>query len=91
MGKERENSYWKMKRSPEERPIETHGNLFDIFWWSQMSFFDQKRVNVCEHMVAPSLPCVYIHLEDICDCQNVSVKLLCVYVCPSSGDLFIFR
>ena len=31
MGKERENSYQKIKRSPEERHTRTHGNLFDIF------------------------------------------------------------
>ena len=29
--------------------------------------------------------------KDIHDRQNMSVKLLCVYVCLSSGDLFIFR
>ena len=28
--------------------------------------------------------------KDISDHQNISVKLLCVYVCLSSGDLFIF-
>jgi len=28
--------------------------------------------------------------NDICDCQNVSVKLTCVYMCLSFGDLFIF-
>ena len=28
--------------------------------------------------------------KDICDCRNVSVKLPCVYVCLSSGDLFVF-
>ena len=28
--------------------------------------------------------------KDICDCQNISVKLPCIYVCLSSGDLFIF-
>ena len=38
------------------------------------------------HMV-PSLPCVHIC---ICDHQNVSMKLLYVSVCLSSGDLFIF-
>ena len=36
----------------------------------------------------------YIHSllieKDICDCRNVSVKLPCVYLCLSSGDLFIF-
>ena len=31
MGKERENSYRKLKRSPEERHTQTHGNLFEIF------------------------------------------------------------
>jgi hypothetical protein len=30
-GKERENSYQKLKRSPEERHTQTHGNLFEIF------------------------------------------------------------
>ena len=28
--------------------------------------------------------------KDICDRQNVSIKLPCVYVCLSSRDLFIF-
>ena len=28
--------------------------------------------------------------KDICDCRNVSVKLPCVYVCLSSGDLLSF-
>ena len=31
MGKEWENSYRKLKRSPEERHTQTHGNLFEIF------------------------------------------------------------
>ena len=31
MGKDRENSYQKMKRSPEKRHTRTHGNLFEIF------------------------------------------------------------
>ena len=44
--------------------------------------------------MAPSLPCVHIHLsilieKSICDCQNVSIKLPCVYMCLSSRDLFI--
>ena len=30
-GKGKENSYRKMKRSPEERHTQTHGNLFEIF------------------------------------------------------------
>ena len=28
--------------------------------------------------------------QDSCDCRNKSVKLLCVGVCLSSGDLFVF-
>ena len=28
--------------------------------------------------------------KDICDCWNISIMLACVYVCLSSGDLFIF-
>ena len=28
--------------------------------------------------------------ENICDCRNVSVRLPCVYLCISSGDLLIF-
>ena len=28
--------------------------------------------------------------KDICDCQNISIKLLCVYWCLSYGDLLIF-
>jgi len=28
--------------------------------------------------------------KDICDCQNVSVKLPFVYVCFAFGDFFIF-
>ena len=31
MGKEREKTYRKMKRSPEERHTQTHGNLVEIF------------------------------------------------------------
>ena len=37
-GNERENSYQKLKRYPEERHTQTHGNLYKIFWWSQTSF-----------------------------------------------------
>ena len=28
--------------------------------------------------------------KDICDCRNVLIKFPCVYLCLSSGDLFIF-
>ena len=40
--------------------------------------------------------CVFAYIysllieKDICDCRNISVKFLCVYVCLLSGDLFIF-
>ena len=61
-------------------------------------FFDQKRVNVCEHMVkaAPRLYHVFTYIysllikKDISDHQNVLFKLLCVYVCLSSRGFFIF-
>ena len=38
MEKEKKNFYQKIKRSPEETYTQTHGNLFDIFRRSQMSF-----------------------------------------------------
>ena len=44
--KERE----KIKRSLEERRIQTRRNLFDIFQQSQMSF-SIRRVNVCEQTI----------------------------------------
>ena len=28
--------------------------------------------------------------KHFCECQNISIKILCVYLCLSSGDLFIF-
>ena len=45
--------------------------------------------------MTPSLSCVHIIYsllieKDICDRQNVSIKLLCVFVCLSSRDLLIF-
>ena len=43
MGNERENSYRKLKRSPEERHTQTHGNLFKIFRQSQMSFSIRRQ------------------------------------------------
>ena len=51
-------------------------------------------VNVCEHMVkTASHVFTYIYSllieKDICDCQNVSIKLPCVCVCLLPGDLFI--
>ena len=48
MGKEKENSYWKMKKSLEERHTLKHGNLIEIFWRLLMSF--SIRI-VCEHTV----------------------------------------
>ena len=65
-----------------------HINIWKLNWYDLTLtdvFLNQKRM-------MPSLRCVHIHslLIDICGCQNVSVKLLCVYVCLSSGDFFIF-
>ena len=45
------------------------------------------------HM-APMLLCSHTFTllidNDICDCQNISVKLSCVYVCLLSKELFFF-
>ena len=43
IGKERENSYQKIKRSPEERHTQTHENLNDIFRGSQMPFLIRRE------------------------------------------------
>jgi hypothetical protein len=40
-----------MKRSPNERHMQTHGSLIEIFLRSQMSFSIQERVNACKHTV----------------------------------------
>ena len=46
---------------------------------------------MCRHLF-----CVFTYIysvvidKDICGCRNVSVKFPCVYLCLSSGDLFIF-
>ena len=73
-GKERKNPYHKLKRSPEERHTQTHGNLFEILQWSQTSF--SIRSDLVE--------------KDVCGHQNISDKFLCVCVCLSSRDLFNF-
>ena len=149
MGKERKNSYRKMKRSLEERHTQIHGNLFEIFQRLQMSFSIRRE---CEHMVKispresfwkmlcpldtamvltsdnfhlifpPSPPllspssfampmvaffsktllCCHLYLvftyiysilieKETCDRWNISNKFLSVFVCLSSGDLFIFQ
>ena len=46
-------------------------------------FLNQKRMNVCDHMVK-------IDWETHRDRQNVSIKLLCVCVCLSPRDLSSF-
>ena len=46
--KERENSYQKLKRSPEERHTHTHGNLIKIFCHRCLSQSKENQ-NVCEH------------------------------------------
>ena len=147
MGKERKNSYRKMKRSLEERHTQIHGNLFEIFQRLQMSFSIRRE---CEHMVKispresfwkmlcpldtamvltsdnfhlifpPSPPllspssfampmvaffsktllCCHLYLvftyiysilieKETCDRWNISNKFLSVFVCLSSGELFI--
>ena len=42
-GKERENSYRKMKRSPHESHTQTYRNLIEIFWQSQMPFLIRRE------------------------------------------------
>ena len=67
------------------------------------AFLDQKRVNVPEHTAKMESTLMwhrryyvftYIYSllikKDICDHQNISIKLRCVCVCLSSGNLFIF-
>jgi hypothetical protein len=53
-----------------------------------MMFFNNKNVFL-NHYVFTYIYCLLIE-KDICVCQNILVKLLCVYVRLSSGDLFIF-
>jgi len=54
----------------------------------------KAHINTCDMWC--HLYCVFSYIysllieRDICDCWNVSVKLLCVYVYLSSEDLFIF-
>ena len=80
LGKERGISYWKNEKISGQN---THINTWTLNWnvlTNTDAFFNQKRVNVS-----------LLIKEDICDDQNISVKLVCVYVCLSSRDLFIFR
>ena len=85
----------KKKRFPCERHTLTHWSLTDIFFenhrilsqsedsncmWTQSDIF-----TVCSHKFYSLLI-----EKEICDCQDVLVKLQCIYVCLSSGDLFIF-
>ena len=51
MGKERENSYRKLKRSLEERYTQTHRKLIGNILMITDVFLNQKRVNVCEYTV----------------------------------------
>ena len=81
--------------------IQTHGSLIETFQQSH-NFLDQKRVNLCEHMVkiAPLSCGAIFHVftqiysllieKDICDCLKISIKLPCVCMCLSSRDLFYF-
>jgi len=65
-----------MKRSPDKKHTLTYGSLTDIFRQSRL---------YCVFTYTYSL----LNERDICDCWNILVKLPCVYVCLSSGDLFI--
>ena len=51
IGKERGNSYQKMKRSPDEMHTQTHGSLTENLRRSQDFFLDLTKANVCEHTV----------------------------------------
>ena len=58
-------------------------NTWKVYWNTSTItdvFFEHKRY-------------IYSFLikKDICDHQNISIKLPCVCVCLSSGDLFIFQ
>ena len=53
-GEESENSYQELKRSPKDRHTQTHGNLFEIFWRSQMSFSIIDRKSGSAGMPRPS-------------------------------------
>ena len=68
-----------MKRSPNERHIQTQGSLIE-------TFFDDHRCLSHVFMYIYSL----LIEKDICDRQNVLIKLPCVCVCLLSGNLFIF-
>ena len=72
------------------------------FWQSLTSFSIRRKFvsEFCDYSVKmppsdSSLQYVHVHFsllieKDICDYWNVSVKLPCVYLCLTSGDLFIF-
>ena len=86
--KEREYFYWK---NEEIFRWKAHINTWKLNWYAltiKDVFLNQKMW--CH------LYCISIYIysllikKDISDCQNISVKLPCVYVCLSSGDLFIF-
>ena len=51
MGKERENSYQKLKRSPEERHTQKQYELIQNILTITDVFLNQERVNVCGHTV----------------------------------------
>ena len=78
--KRKRNSYQKMKRSLDERHIQTHGSLTETFRTSQMSFSTRREFLLIE--------------KDICDRRNVSVKLPCVAFIQRSlhffGNSFLF-
>ena len=95
IGKERGNSY---QNNEDISRWKAHVNTQKHDWNVSMItdvFLNQKRVNVCEHTLNTA-PHVFTYIyslpikKDICDHWNVSVMLPYVYVCLSSGDVFIF-
>ena len=64
-------------------------------WAGHLAIMEESRSTFKILTVKPpSLLCVHIHVlflikKDICDRQNISIKLLCVCVCLTPGDLFI--
>ena len=69
MGKERENSYQKLKRLLYERHMQTHGNLIKLFRWSQPSF-SIRREQIS-----------FLIEKDGRVCQNISILFPCVCSC----------
>ena len=87
-----------MKRSLDKKQTQTNGSLTKTFQRSQMSFLNRKSKCMWTHGKdeVTSFYHVFTYIysllieKDICDHQNVLVKLPCVCVCLLSRDLLIF-